>query len=87
MLFWSGMLVWLAYGIWQGGWWVATHKWELTGLAIVALALVPLLSACHGAWLAVQILLGKTSPRMARRKFRNGIADVLMYSKTGLWKE
>lgn len=87
MLFWCGMLVWLAYGLWHGGWWVAAREWPLTGLAIVALGLVPLLSALHGVWLAVQILLGRMSPRMARRKFRNGLADVIMYSRTGLWKE
>lgn len=87
MLFWSAMLAWAAYGVWHGGWWVATHKWELTGLLIVALAVIPLISALHGTWLAVLILTGRSSPRMARRRFRNGLADVVMYAKTGLWKE
>jgi len=87
MLFWSAMLAWAAYGVWKGGWWIATHNWPLTGLVVVGLALVPLVSALHAAWLALLILLGRTSPRLARRRFRNGLSDVIMYAKTGLWKE
>lgn len=72
-------------------------RWSLQELAAehnIRLAAVWFCVSCVLLWLAFQglmivinLLRGRTSPRLAKRDFRNNLSNILMGAKTGMWKE
>lgn len=87
MGFWIALFVWGAWWLLQRGWWMMGHDWVLTGLAVVLIGGLMLGVCARGVMLVLSLLAGRTTPRLARRDFRNSLADFLMFMKTGLWKE
>jgi hypothetical protein len=57
------------------------------GLFLVAVSVFMLWVALRGYHIAISVLLGRTSPRLAQRDFRNILSNIAMGAKTGMWKE
>lgn len=87
MGFWIFLMVAGALWLMRKGWWMMGHDWVFTGLAVAIVGVLLLVVCLRGAWLVLMLLAGRTTGRLARRDFRNSVADLLMFAKTGLWKE
>lgn len=87
MGFWIGLLTWTAWWLMRTGWWMMGIDWVFIGLAVALLGLLVMAVCGRGIGLVLKLLAGKTTPRLAKRDFRNSLADLLMFMKTGLWKE
>lgn len=87
------LLVW--FGVWiyvlVGGGHYLVHValrmgqigWSMTALLVLLLAFVCVLAGLRLLMLAVMLVLGLTTPRLARRDFRNSIANALFFIRTG----
>lgn len=86
MCFWIGLMLWGVLWLEGEGRWLMGHNWPFTGLAIALAGLVITVVCGRGLWLVLMLLSGRTSVRLARRDFRNSLANLVMFAKTGLWK-
>ncbi|PZP40314.1 MAG: hypothetical protein DI585_01175 [Pseudomonas fluorescens] len=87
MAFWVGLLTWFGWWLVAQAWYLMGHGWPLMGIALMVLALFLLLMCVRGVWLVLMLLAGYTTPNLARRDFRNTLANFLMVVKAGSWKE
>ena len=87
MMVWVGLLAFAAWWVVCRGWWLMGHRWELTGLAVTIAGLVMMGMVAHGILLVMSVLSGRTTARLAKRDFRNSLANMIMFARTGLWKE
>lgn len=63
-------------------------RWGFTGLALIIIALLIVMLALRLCWPVLGLIFGWESPRLARRDFRDSIANAVFFIKTGgLWKE
>ena len=76
-----------------GGWcllswalWCAQQQWWLPFVVLFFFGLMCLGLAWRASNYGIMALLGLTTPRLAVRDFRNGIADWLVSARTG-WKD
>ena len=87
MALWIGLLAWGAWWMASKGWHLMGRDWVFTGFAMIVVAGLLVLVSVRGSWLVMMLLAGRTTSRLARRDFRDSVADLLMVAKTGLWKE
>jgi hypothetical protein len=87
MMFWVGILALAAWWVVCTGWWLMGHHWELSGLAMCLAGLLMMGVAANGILLVISVLCGRTTARLAKRDFRNSMANLIMFARTGLWKE
>lgn len=87
MGFWIFLMTLGAVWLVRKGWWMMGHDWVFTGLAVLLLGVLLFAVCLRGVWLVLVLLAGRTTGRLARRDFRNSVADLLMFVKTGLWRE
>lgn len=85
--------------LWMGGWGIAflwganqvviwgmmleDNGWLYSGLAVLVVALLLVLSALRLLAMAFAVLTGRISARLARRYFRDIVADALFSFRTG----
>ena len=85
---WVVGIFWLAHKlvVWTVALWV--QRWGFTGLALLVIAFLLVMLALRLTWPILLLLLGRETPRLARREFRDTISNALFFIKTGgLWKE
>lgn len=87
MCFWVGLLAIAAWWVVCKGWWMMGHHWELSGLLVVIAGLLMMGVAANGILLIGAVVSGRTTARLAKRDFRNSLANLIMFARTGLWKE
>ena len=87
MMFWVAVTAVLAWWVVCSGWWMMGHHWELSGLAVTIVGLVLMGMAANGILLIINVLTGRTTARLAKRDFRDSVANFIMFARTGLWKE
>lgn len=84
---WIALMAFMAAWMVRKGWWMIGHEWVFTGAALAALGVLWLGVCLRGAWLVLMVLAGRTSGRLARRDFRNSVANMLMFARAGVWKD
>lgn len=87
MGFWIGLLVW--FGVWASmkGWWLLGHGYPWWGLGIGLLGVLVCIMSVKGVWVVFRLLMGHTTPRLARRDFRNTLSNFVMFARSGVWKD
>jgi hypothetical protein len=87
MGFWIAVLV--ALGIWMAGkgWWLIGHGTVWIGLVLGLVGVLVCVMCARGVWLVVMLLAGYTTPRLARRDFRNTLSNFVMFARSGVWKD
>lgn len=84
---WITLMVWGAWWLVREGWWMMQRDWIFTGFAVILVGLLIMVVSGRGIMLVLALLAGQTTPRLAKRDFRNSLANLAMFAKTGLWKE
>lgn len=92
MAAWLGL--WAAGCLYVGRWLVESAlglmraQWNISGVAVMLVAFVVVILALRLMVPVAELLLGRTSPRLARRDFRDSIANMLFFVRSGgMWKE
>lgn len=87
MAFWLCVMVWGAMWLLREGWWLIKIGWFFSGVGVILVGCVVVGVSVRGAWIVLTLLAGRTTPRLARRDFRDSVANLVMFAKTGFWKE
>ena len=87
MAFWLCAMVWFALWVVRQGWALIAHGWFFTGVGVILFGTVVVGVCIRGTWIVLILLAGRTTPRLARRDFRDSVANLLMFAKTGFWRE
>lgn len=85
LLLWALAALWFANRVVLWGIWLEDHQWLYTGLAVLGFALLVVMGALRLLLMALAVLRGRVPPRLARRYFRDTVADALFSFRTGGW--